>query len=92
VQALLRPLEAAERAQVIAELDAILEYQAKVHQGGKFVQRPPDAALRSLVPAFSAMVRRRLPGRGAPILESVPVAEKVVVRERESTAVGAAEK
>lgn len=91
MQALLRPLDAAQRAQVIAEIDATLDYQVKVQQGGKHVERPADAALRKLIPAFSAMVRKRLPPKdAAPILES-EVPEKVIAREREK-AVGAAEK
>jgi hypothetical protein len=95
VQALLRTLDASERTEVVAEINATLDYQEQVQQGGKSVARPPDAALRRMLPAFSAMVRTRLPAKGAaPILEksAANVPEKAVVQEKEAIAAGAAEK
>lgn len=45
------------------EVDACIKYQELVKQGEKHPQRPPEDAIQTLVPAFSEMVRSRLPNK-----------------------------
>jgi len=61
VQSLLQDLPELEQTQVLAEVHAIVEYQNLVLKGQKPMRRPLDPTLRKLVPAFSEMVRTRLP-------------------------------